>query len=423
MPEWPDASRVAAFLSRVRRRLVALAMLRGAAAGLLAATLVIVTGWLARWPLVTSLVASAVVVGLAAVIAWWRAREAAPRLAARVERAAPECRNVVITAAEILARPDRIREYVGARVCRDAAERVDRLQLPALFPLAQPLLMFGSGAALAVLALVVVTRSAGAAAGTAVNANAAAIRSVEILITPPAYRAEAARTFRDPSHLSAIQGSEIQVTVSADASAVSLDTLAGPAPIAHTTTGTFRGTIIADGDGFLAVQAHAPDGRAGARHLIPLTITRDAGPAVRITAPGRDLVLPDGNRTIEVTIDAEDDLALDSLRLIFTKASGSGENFDFVKGEVAVTLTKRSTRQWTATAKWPLAALELEPGGFVVYRGVATDRRPGRPRSSRTPCSSRSRRPARSRRKASRSRTSAIATHTASRWSSSGPSG
>jgi hypothetical protein len=118
-------------------------------------------------------------------------------------------------------------------------------------------------------------------------------------------------------------------------------------------------------------------GKAGTRRLIGLTVTPDRAPIVRASKPGRDMLLPDGNRSVSVTVEAEDDLALSSLRLTYTKVSGSGENFEFAGGDVPVALTRTSDRQWAGTAEWPLAALKLEPGDMVVYRGVAADRRPG----------------------------------------------
>ena len=101
---------------------------------------------------------------------------------------------------------------------------------------------------------------------------------------------------------------------------------------------------------------------------------------MRVVTPGRDLIVPSGPRSLSIAIEASDDLGLSSLALRYTKISGSGENFSFDNGEVPVTIARSSDRAWSARAEWPLAALELEPGDMLMYRGAATDRRPGAPR-------------------------------------------
>jgi hypothetical protein len=67
------------------------------------------------------------------------------------------------------------------------------------------------------------------------------------------------------------------------------------------------------------------------------------------------------------------------LKLHYTRVAGSGENFTFTEGDVPVEITRASDRGWTARASWPLGPLALEPGDMLIYRGVATDRRPGAP--------------------------------------------
>ena len=120
----------------------------------------------------------------------------------------------------------------------------------------------------------------------------------------------------------------------------------------------------------------AADGTAGPRRLAGLTVRPDRAPRVRVTTPGRDLLLPDGNQTVTLALDAEDDLGLATLALRYTRIGGSGENFTFTDGEVALDITRASDRAWTARATWTLAPLALGPGDMVIYRGVATDRRP-----------------------------------------------
>jgi hypothetical protein len=98
---------------------------------------------------------------------------------------------------------------------------------------------------------------------------------------------------------------------------------------------------------------------------------------VRITAPGHDLKLADGRRTIDVAIEADDDVGLASLKLHYTRVSGSGERFTFTDGEVPLTIVRADRRDWKARASWRLDSLALEAGDMVVYRAIAADDRPG----------------------------------------------
>ena len=52
--------------------------------------------------------------------------------------------------------------------------------------------------------------------------------------------------------------------------------------------GMFTGTLTADGDGYIALQPAASDGKQGAARLIGLSVIPDNAPRVRITAPGKD---------------------------------------------------------------------------------------------------------------------------------------
>ena len=140
--------------------------------------------------------------------------------------------------------------------------------------------------------------------------------------------------------------------------------------------GTFTGTVVANADGFVAIEPSNTIGK-GARRLVGLTVTPDHAPRVRVTAPGKDMMYPDGNRSLRVTTEADDDIGLGSLKLRYTKVSGSGERFTFTEGEVPLQVARDTNRSWKAQAQWNLARLQLEPGDMVVYRAVATDNRPG----------------------------------------------
>jgi hypothetical protein len=106
-------------------------------------------------------------------------------------------------------------------------------------------------------------------------------------------------------------------------------------------------------------------------------VISDNAPRVRITAPAKDLFLRDAHHTIDLAVEAGDDIALASLHLRYTKVSGSGERFTFTEGELPLDVARKDAATWTARASWRLDGLALEPGDLVVYRAVATDNRPG----------------------------------------------
>jgi hypothetical protein len=108
-----------------------------------------------------------------------------------------------------------------------------------------------------------------------------------------------------------------------------------------------------------------------------VVVSPDALPAVRLTAPGRDLVYAGGNPRITFDAHATDDFGLRSLALRYTKVTGSGENFEFKEGEIPLTVKTASARDWTGSVSRSLAELGLKDGDMLVYRAVAADARPG----------------------------------------------
>ena len=111
--------------------------------------------------------------------------------------------------------------------------------------------------------------------------------------------------------------------------------------------------------------------------MMPVVVSPDALPAVRITAPGRDLVYAGGNPRIAFDARATDDFGLRSLTLRYTIVSGSGEQFEFKDGEIPLAVTQRDARDWRGSASRSLADFNLKEGDMLVYRAVAADARPG----------------------------------------------
>jgi hypothetical protein len=352
-----------------------LAAIDGTAVGFAVAAVVAVSAWIAGDTIAAAWIAAAVAVTTAVTVAVAASRRAA--LPRDVERRAPACENLVVTAAELLDDPARVEPGIGELVCAHAARRLNALDVRAVFPVGRAVFRSITAAGIAI-AIVGATRArplhrtapGAAAAGTS---KPATVAHVTVTVHPPAYAAQPDRTLHDPSDVEALSGSVLHVVAETTATNATLETIDGRQPLVAGTDG-WSGTVTLGRDGFIALQADN-----GPRRLIGLVADVDHPPLVHVTKPGRDLFVPDGNRHLAIDVDAEDDLGLSSLHLAYTKVSGSGEDFTFGEGAVPVALTKADDRHWHATADWDLAPLKLAAGDMVVYHGVASDRRPGAP--------------------------------------------
>lgn len=182
---------------------------------------------------------------------------------------------------------------------------------------------------------------------------------VSIAIEPPSYTGLSPADVSDPAELRVVEGSTVRIRAAQ--------------PLAITHDGDASGpTFVATHTGYVSLNA----GEAGQR-LIPVVVTPDALPVVRVTVPGRDLVFSDSGPSIGFEVHATDDYGLQSLTLEFTKASGSGEDYTFDAGEIPLTLTRSNAREWSGTATRALASLGVKDGDMLVYRGIASDRKPG----------------------------------------------
>lgn len=317
---------------------------------------------------------------------------------AAVEAGVPESRNVVLTAAESLtSAPARdARDVRDTRDTRDVRDRIlnEALRVTegadprTLVPIRRPL----AGVAAAGLGWVLVLWGLAGAPGSPIALPAGLIDAadwraaepgsvalaIQITVTPPSYLGLPTVTLDDPDRVEAIKGSRIQVVVrgapgSAPLEGAVLERVEGRQGLDALEGGGFSGRFVAEGDGFLAVDGW---GGSEARRLIGLSVRPDRLPDLRVMLPGEDLRVPDGNRVISVTIEAEDDFALTQLELRFTRVTGFGELFTFEEGTVPLEIERVSPRRWNATARWDLLPLVLERGDLVVYRAVARDARP-----------------------------------------------
>lgn len=370
----PDDRVVDAFLDRVTRRLFVRCAIEGAAVGCLGGALAVTAGS-GPIPVATIVIAGAltrVALGERWHWGWWRSRAAIAKLA---EGRTPAGRNLIVTAAEM---PGDVKPYVRDAVMARAGRVAAQLDPSALFPLRRTVMALAVGAGTLALAILrpaapgIIPSRASAFAGTP------AIRSVHVTIVPPAYSGLPAVTAWNPATIEALANSRIELRIDATASGVRIETLSGVRDVSWSDT-EFRAAVVAETDGFIAVEPRDSAGVTGPRMLIGLSVTPDRAPSVTLSSPGRDLFFSTIPGTIPVVVNANDDLALASLRLRYTAVSGSGERFTFVERDVPIGVHAGSPREWTGRGTWRLDELGLAPGDLVVYRAIATDRRPGAP--------------------------------------------
>jgi hypothetical protein len=284
-----------------------------------------------------------------------------------IERAVPDCRNLVVTAEELERHSERASAAMTHRVLLAADAALADVGPGHVVPSSWII----GALAVAVIASVLAAPQGqraireSIAAATRARPSSAGPPHVRVRVEPPAYARRPDVTLETPLRLEALEGSRLTFE------------LGGPGRVRFGDT-PIAGTVVARESGYFAVEHNGGKDADGERTLlIPLTVTRDHAPVVTIGAPGKDLLLPDGDRTIPVTIQAADDLALENLELRFTKVSGTGEQFEFQEGTLPVQLQRISAREWRATGELALGALRLGPGDSLVYRAVAGDQRPG----------------------------------------------
>ena len=340
---------------------VALTVGAGAATGMLIGAVAYLAGWpgpAGSFRIFAALLAAALVIALTL------ARRSRRDAAEAIERACPASLNLVVTAEELERHPDRVSAAMGARIATGAARAVANVRASDVVPLGRAYAALACAVAAAILISPrgqTVVQQAVANVVDSVRESAGVGGSVRVSVEPPAYTGRKPVQLVDPERIEALEGSRIRFELPPGWRV----RFGNAAPAAD---------VIARDSGYFAVEAPA----AGApRRLIPLSVTPDRAPTVRIDAPARDLLLPDDARTIPVAISATDDLGLQMLELRYTKVSGTGEQFEFVEGALPVTLERNSAREWRADARMALGSLQLGPGDSLVYRAVARDQRSG----------------------------------------------
>jgi hypothetical protein len=362
------APRVQAVLARTAARIRARHLLRATAVGVLAAagTQLILAVLQVPGRGLTRVVPAVVA---AAVVLLQRRRGTPRAAAAALERADPSLRNLVVTAAQLLESPDMTRPYMRERVFRETAHRAGAIDVRKAVPLMRDALVL-----IAAIVAVLLTASIRMPAHSVLSGitpspePGAAPSAFDLVVdlTPPPYTGRQASRLVNPATLDVLGGTDAVVRAPGGQTA---PIRVNGTPIPVRPDGTAH--VVFRESGYVAVDA------GPVQRLVPLTVTPDRAPDVRIAAPAKDLRVPSTAAAIPIAADATDDLGLASFELRYTVVSGSGEQFTFTEGTLASAVQRTTDRSWRLETALSLAKLGLGPGDALIYRAVAADRRPG----------------------------------------------
>src|SRR5262249_51067142 len=144
-----------------------------------------------------------------------------------------------------------------------------------------------------------------------------------------------------PDRIDAIDGSVIRVEVSGEPRPFTIRF--GATPLSAKNRGDASiAEVTARQSGYLAFEFTVQ----GGVRLIPVSVTPDRAPTIRIENPGKDLLMPDVNAIVPFMVPASDDFGLRSLDLRYTKVAGSGEQFEFTEGSLPLDVIKEDERSW-----------------------------------------------------------------------------
>ena len=314
-------------------------------------------------------VTSGVVVGLLSTAIVWRAGHARRGLAAAaamIERVHP-ANNVVVTAEELQRHPDRAGPLIRRLVETKAERHLASLEVASIVSF-RPAVAALAAAAAALFVAVLLINNPRAVRQTIARVQRTATEmltgtpavSLRVRIEPPSYTGRPAVTLEEPARLDVLEGTVIRFI---DSGGIRV----------RFGEEHFTGDFSARASGYFAIERPGVDGN----RLLPLVVTADSVPTVRVEDPGKDLLLGVTGRTIPLKFTAADDLALAAMELRYTKVSGSGEQFEFQEGTLPIVLERQNAQQWHGRGQLALADLRLEPGDSLVYRVIARDRRPG----------------------------------------------
>jgi hypothetical protein len=367
-------------VEHVGRRIRAAHVLEGVSLGLGAGAAVAALARHGGWPAASasaSAAAIAAAVAAAVAIPWIivrRHHRTDRASAAAIELALPIKTNLVITAEELTRHPDRARPWIRERVLGDAARQLSAVDPRTVVPLRLRIVSCLLAAALAAGAVLNVHRRATLVVLSTTHQVGGPLSdrplSIVAILEPPPHTKLPRTTLSQPDRISAIEGTRVYLTMSGAGPKKQVRFGSVVLPARTERDSTVASLTLRD-SGYLAVESGAEP------MLIPVAVTPDRAPSIRIERPGRDLLVPDAAPPVSVEASATDDFGLEQLALRYTKVSGSGEQFEFKEGELPLAVIRQDSRSWRGRGEFALARLGLAPGDSLVYRVVARDARAG----------------------------------------------
>ena len=200
----------------------------------------------------------------------------------------------------------------------------------------------------------------------AADAPESAIATLTVTVTPPAYTRLRRSTVEDPTLVTAVVGSRVELRGRGHASRVAI-TVDG---VAHAAGGTGNWSFVLRA-GVRPSAIVLRDSVAGAQRVVAIEPRADALPRVTLESPARDTVLRTATGRIPLRAVAVDDFGIASVRFEWIVSAGEGENFTFRSGVAAFPGNDVASR--TITASLSLDSMQLAPGSIVHLRAVARD--------------------------------------------------
>lgn len=192
------------------------------------------------------------------------------------------------------------------------------------------------------------------------------LATVVVRVSPPAYAGTSDSVYVDPASVRALAGS-----------AVIIEGAPGGARVVST-LGEIRTTAGSEGGRWklrllMPAAPAAARLRAGAHErLLVLEPAPDSAPAVVLTVPARDSILPRPSGRIRLAATATDDYGLATGAFELIVSSGGGENFTFKTRTLGAATFASRAGELNATLS--LDSLGLRPGDVLHLRAIARDR-------------------------------------------------
>jgi hypothetical protein len=313
---------------------------------------------------------------------YWQRRWSPARVAQAIEARSHGLDNLVVTAEEVTSGKRTPHRVVRSELFTAALERLQAVAPDRVQPLARRLAITTLTliAAIVVVTVVPSRPSARVASRSASPVPAQVILTrgdLRVSVTPPSYVGLGSESYINASEVRAIEGSRVRFEAAGAGGRVQVMET-GREPVPFVETGNhWSHEFTAVRSQVLLVRQLDREGREGIDRLVHLQVNADRRPVVRILTPAKDLIFGTPAGQVPIEIEARDDFALSSMALRYTHMTGSGETFTFEEAEVPLQIVRTSAGEWRAHVKLTLESLRLTDGDALVYRALASDRKPG----------------------------------------------